>query len=97
MVYVVQIDAILHKFYNHPSFLKISEKDKLTETFTFSKINETQTKIEILELNPRKSAGFDKIPSKIINNSVNSIVFPTHKFIQYISCREPFSVRSPIC
>ena len=42
IVYVDPIDAILHKFYNHPSILKIRENVKLTETFNFSKINETQ-------------------------------------------------------
>ena len=42
IVDVDPIDAILHKFYNHPSILKIRENVKLSETFTFSKINETQ-------------------------------------------------------
>ena len=52
------------------------ENVKLIETFTFSKINETQFIKEILELNPRKSAGFDAIPSKIIKNSVTVLSLP---------------------
>ena len=46
IVYVDPIDAIPHKFYNHPSILKMRENVKLTDTFTFSKINETQIKKE---------------------------------------------------
>ena len=49
IVDVDPIDAIFHKLYNHPSILKIRENVKLTETFTFSKINETQIIKEILE------------------------------------------------
>ena len=44
IVYVGPIDAIFHKFYIHPNILNIRENVKLTETFTFSKINETQIK-----------------------------------------------------
>ena len=77
IVDVDPIDTILHKFYNHPSVLKIRENVKLTETFTFSKINETQIIKEILELYPRNSAGFDAIPSKkIIKNSVTVLSLP---------------------
>ena len=50
---------------NHPSILKINESVKLTETFTFSKVNETQIKTEISELNPKKSAGFDALLQKL--------------------------------
>ena len=41
-----------------------------------SKVNETQIKTEILELNPKKSAGFDAIPSKIIKDSIKILTSP---------------------
>ena len=70
------IDHILFNYKNHPSILKINESIKLTETFTFSKVNETPIKTEILELNPKKSAGFDAIPSKIIKDSIKVLTSP---------------------
>ena len=64
------------KFYNHPSILKVRENVKFTETFTLNKINEIQIIKEILKLNPRNSAGFDAIPSKIIKYSVTVLFLP---------------------
>ena len=40
----------------------------------------TKLKKEILELNPRKSSGFDEIPSKIIKNSVPVLTSLTNLF-----------------
>ena len=76
IIYVDPIDAILHNFHNHSSIIKIRENVKLSETFNFNKINENQIKKEILELNPRKTSGFDEIPSKIIKNSVTVLTSP---------------------
>ena len=75
-MYVDPIDHILFNYKNHSSILKINESVKLTETFTFSKVNETQIKTEILELNPKKSAGFDAIPSNIIKDSIKVLTSP---------------------
>ena len=74
IVYINPIDHILFNYTKHPSILKINENVKLTESFTFSKVNEIQ--IKILELNPKKSAGFDAIPSKIIKYSVTVLTTP---------------------
>ena len=76
IVCIDPIDHILFNYKNHPSILKINDSVKLTETFTFSKVNETQIKTEILELNPKKSAGFVEIPSKIIKDSIKILTSP---------------------
>ena len=76
IVCIDPIDHILFNYKNHPSILKINDSVKLTETFTFSKVNETQIKTEILELNLKKSAGFDAIPSKIIKDSIKILTSP---------------------
>ena len=52
IVCIDPIDTILYRYQNHPSILKVREN--VTETFTFSQINESQIKKEILELNPKK-------------------------------------------
>ena len=76
IVCIDPIDTILYNYKNHPSVLKIRENVTYTETFTFSQINEIQIKKEILELNPKKSAGFDLIPPNIIKDSVAVLTSP---------------------
>ena len=70
IVCIDPIDTILYRYKNHPSILKIRENVIYTETFTFSQINESQIKTEILELNLKKSAGFDSIPPNIIKDAI---------------------------
>ena len=76
IVCIDPIDTILYRYKNHPSILKIRENVTYTETFTFSQINESQIKKEILELNPKKSAGFDSIPPNIIKDSIAVLTSP---------------------
>ena len=76
IVSIDPIDHILFNYKNHPSILKINVCVKLTETFTFNKVNKTQIKTEILELNSKKSAGFDAIPSKMIKDSIKVLTSP---------------------
>ena len=76
IVCIDPIDHFLFNYKNHPSILKINGIVKLTETFVFSKVNETQIKIEILEINPKKSARFNAIPSKIIKDSTKVLTSP---------------------
>ena len=76
----IQLTAFFANFITILVFLRKGKNVKLTETFTFSKINETEIKKDILELNRRKSAGFDAIPSKSIKHSVTVLFSPLTKF-----------------
>ena len=53
IVCIDPIDTLFYTYKNHPSILKIREYVTYTETSTFSQINESQIKKEILELNPK--------------------------------------------
>ena len=70
------IDTILYRYKNHPSILEIRQNVTYTETFTFIQINESQIKKEILELNPKRTAGFDSIPPNIIKDSIAVLTSP---------------------
>ena len=70
------IDNIIYKYSKHPSILKIRETTNFTNIFSFNKVNERKIKNEILELNSKKSAGYDTIPPKIIKDSIE-IVTPS--------------------
>ena len=65
----VPIDGIIHSYSKHPSILKINIFVNHTKTFSTNKVNQSQIEKEILELNPKKSAGYDAIPSKVIKDA----------------------------
>ena len=74
------IDRIIHE-YQHPIVLMINEQVKPVGTFSFIKINEKHIKNGILVLNPKKSAGFDAIPSQSSKDAVTILTTPlTHLF-----------------
>ena len=70
------IDEIIYNYSKHPSILKILETVETSEKFYFNRVNNTQIERGILELNTKKSAGHDNIPSKVIKDSLTVITPP---------------------
>ena len=62
------IDEIIYKYSNHPSITKINNITKLTERFSFDKVDQMQIEKEILQLNAKKSARPVAIPPKTIKD-----------------------------
>ena len=73
------IDEIIYNFNNHPSITKINNIIKTTEKFSFYVIDEKQMEKEVLQLKPKKSAGPDTIPPKIIKDCSTELTPPLTK------------------
>ena len=86
------IDISINKFKSHPSVIKIKEKAKSNESFSFSTTSITNTRDEINKLNKNKPTTENNIPAKILaenidtcapiitntyNNSLTECKFPT--------------------
>ena len=69
ITYVDPIDETVHNFSNHPSITKIYTINKNTGKFSFNTIDQKQMEKEVLQLKPKKSAGPDDIPPKIVKDS----------------------------
>ena len=76
MIYLDPIDEIIHKYSKHSSILKINEFVNPIDTFSFDKVSQSQLEKEIIELNPKKAAGADFIPPKVIKDSVRVLKSP---------------------
>jgi len=57
---------IINKYKNHPSIIKIKEKVKTNEKFSFSVSNKEEIEIEIHKLNTNKPTTFNNIPAKLL-------------------------------
>ena len=81
------------KFKDHPSVLKIKQNIKVSELFSFSKVNTYEMQEEIRKLNKNKPTTDNNIPSKILvenadictpfltkiyNDSVDDSIFPSN-------------------
>ena len=70
------IDGIIYNYSKHPSILKIYTFVNHTKTFSINKLNQSQIEKEMLELNPKKSAGYEAIPSKVIKDAFKVLKSP---------------------
>ena len=70
------IEQILHSYSEHPSILKINEVVNHNMKFSFDKVNQKQIEKEIMELNPKKAAGYDTIPPKVLKDTVKELQAP---------------------
>ena len=61
------IQAIIRKYENHPSILKINEViDRDSSKFSFNEIEFSEIMLEIKNLNPKKANSFKSIPAKLL-------------------------------
>ena len=79
--YLDPIGHIIHKYSKHPSILKINEMFSPTETFSFFIVDQSQIEKEIMDLNPKKPAGTDFIPTNVIKDSVTVLKTPFTQLI----------------
>ena len=74
------VDKALHKFYNHPSILKIREKVNGVR-FGFSPVTREELVREINSLNPKKANTSNSIPVTNLKENIDVIVNVLHKII----------------
>ena len=67
------------KKYDYKTFL--DPNDKQSDTFTLKNISKEKTWKLIKSLSPKKSSGFDEVPSKLINISAASLAAPLNMII----------------
>ena len=70
---------IKRKKYDYKTFL--DPNDKQSDTFTLKNISKEKTWKLIKSLSPKKSSGFDEVPSKLINISAASLAAPLNMII----------------
>ena len=93
--YIDPIDQIIYKYNEHPSILKINNYIKSSKNFSFENITPPEIEKEILELNPKKAAGSDSIPPKILKDGIGVIKSPlTQLFnISVEECHFPLDLK----
>ena len=70
------IEQIILRYASHPSILKIKGRTNTKTRFSFELVNATQIKKEIIQLNSKKSSGYDTIPPKALIDSTDTIKYP---------------------
>ena len=71
-----RIDKIIFLYREHPSVIKILEIIEHNRKFSFKDVSEFHIEKEISLLNPKKAAGFDSIPFKILKDSIYLVKGP---------------------
>ena len=67
------VSDIIETYKYHPSITQIKENFRFTETFDLPKATVADINSIILNINPKKASGPDKIPLKIIKSCANTI------------------------
>ena len=75
------VDAAIKKFEVHPSILTIKEKVKITNTFSFEKIDVDDIELEIKKLNHKKANTFNGIPTKILKENCDICCQPLYNIV----------------
>ena len=76
------IQAVIRKYENHPSILKINERIGNGSTkFSFNKIEFSEIMLEINNLNPKKANSFQGIPVKLLIDNSEISGEPIHDVI----------------
>ena len=70
------IDQIISSYREHPSVIKIHEIIEHNGQFSFKDVSDFHIEKEILLLNPKKAAGFDSIPPKILKDCIYLVKGP---------------------
>ena len=97
------VDGIIYNYSKLPSILKINIFVNHTKTSSINKVNQSQIEKEILELNPKKSAGYDAIPWKVIKDAFKVLESPPTQLFN-ISMEETlfpdnlkYAIIAPLC
>ena len=64
------------KFQHHPSILEIKKHVRVAEKFTFKEVDSCEMKIEITNLDEKKSGTFMNIPTKVLKEAVDVVSEP---------------------
>ena len=64
---------IIDKHYNHPSVIKIRENIRKRQYFYFTAVNDKDIEKLIQKMDPKKSQGYDDIPSKLLRLGASGI------------------------
>ena len=67
------LENCLQKFQNHPSIMKIKEVYKITESFSFSTVENREIETIISELNKKSATVYNDIPAKVLQNNSDII------------------------
>ena len=78
------VEAIIWKYENHPSILKIREVMGNTQSFSFQPTNINAVMKELSSINPTKSCPIESLPSKILKEHAN--IFGPKILIDFNCC-----------